>query len=138
MLRVDVTRLRQWKNQFLRARASKQCELRKYRVAAEFDRFIHAISSSARNGTQATDHDVVDWLCFLDTQRDGIAVVHTSACAEFGAKAWGKCSRTLGCVKRYAIGSLDNGYIIKLRAACSDLLRRGRECLHSTSQGIPR
>ena len=126
-LRVDTTRLRERKEQFLRARASKQSELRKHRVAAEFDRFICAMSGSARNWTQATDQDVVDWLCFLDTQGEGTTVVHAPRCVEFGSKTWGECTRTLGCAKRYASGSLDKGYISKLRAAYSELLGRGTE-----------
>lgn len=56
-------------------------------------------SPSARNWTQATDQDVVDWLCFLDTQGAGTTMVHTPACGEIGSKASDSRSRTHGCAK---------------------------------------
>ena len=136
-LQVDKTCLQQRKTQFLQARVSKQSELRKHQIAAEFDPFIHAISGAARNWTQATYQDVVDWLCFLDTQGDGTTVVHVPTCTEFDSKTWGGCARTLGCAKRYAAGSLDKGYIVKLRAAYSELLGRGTEWSPLDQSGNP-
>lgn len=69
-------------------RASKQSELRRHRVAAEFDRFLQAISASAQSLMPATDQDVVDCMCFLITRGDGAKpVVHAPSCAEGGAKA---------------------------------------------------
>lgn len=90
VLPINLSALRLRQEQFLQAHVCKQRELRKHRVALEFDRFLRSISASTRNWSQATDQNMVDGMCSLDTQGEGTTVaVHTPMCSGFGSKICG-------------------------------------------------
>ena len=123
-LQVDMSLLQGRKDQFLEARGLKVGELRKHKVVLDFDAFLKSTPTGAQSWIVATDEDVVNWLCFLDTHGNGTTVVHQHGCQEFGTKHWGSCSRTLGCTTRYAAASMEKGFVSKLRVAYADIWGR--------------
>lgn len=109
-VQVDMGILRNRKDQFLAVHGSKPSELGKHKVVLNFDKFLKSTSTGAQSWTVATDDNVVDRLCCLDTQGAGITVVHKPACSEFGYKHWDACIQTLGCARPYIVASLEKGW----------------------------
>ena len=62
-------------------------QVRKRRVADEFDAFVLVISAGSRGWTTATPDDVFDFLCYFDTQGKGTKLVHATTHAWQGYHA---------------------------------------------------
>ena len=81
-------------------------QLRKGKIADDFDAFMHAKSGGTRGWDSATDDDVFDWFCFLDTQGGGTKWVHSPQCPAVGSASKGACPKGASCTRRYAAESL--------------------------------
>ena len=56
----------------------------KKKTGDDFDACIQASSRGRKDWTTATDEDVFDWCCVLDSQRNGATWVHDSFCPRAG------------------------------------------------------
>ena len=83
---------------------------------------MRARSDQTRGWASATNVDVLDWLCCLDTQGGGTKAVHAADCAAVGSNTLEGCTPGSGCAKRYAAQSLDKGFVSKLKCAMSEVL----------------
>lgn len=117
---IDVKKLGQLKAAVLLASNKKRGQQRKCAVAGVFDAFILSRSGGRWGWATATDVGVFDWLCWLDSQGNGTKSVHAPTCTGIGSPAPNMCLKDRGCARRYAAGSIDNGYISKVRMAMSE------------------
>lgn len=91
---------------------------------------IHSISATSLKRIQATDEDVVDCRCYLDTQDEGFTIVPKPPSRdELGAQRWESPARTLGSAQRYATRSLEK---CRMPSICGGINRVAR-----TGGGLP-
>lgn len=91
------------------ALSAKAGQRQKCRAADSFDEFLLARTAGARGWESATDVDVFEWLCWLDSHGRGTKWVHVTSCAGIGSDSTQLCEEGRGCARRYAAGSLDKG-----------------------------
>ena len=68
----------------LEALVGKASQQRKCRVADNFDAFLRGRTSNERGWITATDVDVFEWLCWLDSHGNGTKLVHAVTCPGVG------------------------------------------------------
>lgn len=90
-------------------------EQRKCRVAEYFDAFLRTRTSNEKGWQTATDVDVLEWVCWLDSHGNGIKLVRVVTCPGVGLDDSSLCSNDGRCGKRYAAASLDKRRISKLK-----------------------
>ena len=66
------------------AMAERPGQRPKSKIADDFDAFLLARSGRGRGWTTATDDDVFDWACFVDSQGHGATWVHDRSCPGVG------------------------------------------------------
>ena len=103
---VDVQRLQSRRRNVLAAMEGRPGQVRKSRVADEFDAFVLVISAGSRGWTTATPDDVFDFLCYLDTQGKGTKLVHETSCPGVGRAGDDACLAGPSCARRYAAESI--------------------------------
>ena len=118
-------------------KADKGGQKRKCVVVAQFDAFMRARSQNARGWGGASDVDVQDYLCWLDSKGSGTTVVHARDCPEVGSKSLVKCEAAKGCSKRYAASSLEKGFTSKLKCGMAELLGKTRAWNDTEKTGNP-
>ena len=118
-------------------KADKGGQKRKCVVVAQFDAFMRARSQNARGWGGASDVDVQDYLCWLDSKGSGTTVVHARDCPEVGSKSLVKCEAARGCSKRYAASSLEKGFTSKLKCGMAELLGKTRAWNDTEKTGNP-
>ena len=84
-------------------------QVRKSRVADEFDAFVLVVSAGSRGWQTATLDDVFNFLCFLDTQGKGTKMVHEASCPGVGHAGDDTCLTGSSCAKRYVAESIRKG-----------------------------
>ena len=119
------------------AAAQNKGQKRKLVVADKFDAFMRARSNNARGWVSATTVDVVDWLCYLDSQGGGTKAVHDARCVAVGSDSLEHCLADSGCAKRYAAQSIDKGFVSKLKCAISEILRKSEPWNDQDKRGNP-
>ena len=124
-VQIDRAKLRARRDDVLAGIAVRPGQQRKCKIADDFDAFIRAYSEGLRGWESATDEDVFDWFCFLDSHGKGTTWVHDVSCPNVGSKTAVNCPATVKCAKRYAAESLDKGKAGKLKMAYRELLGRG-------------
>ena len=95
---------------------------RKLAVSEKFDAFKRTRSNQARGRSSATNEDVLDWLCWLDSHGGGTKAVDSTDCAAVGSKSLERCSPGRTCITRYAASTLDKGFASKFECALSETL----------------
>ena len=90
---------------------------RKSRVADNFDGFVRARTSNVRGWQTATDVDVLEWLCWLDSHGNGAKLVHSASCPGVGLDSDLQYHPSRHSKRRYAAASLDKGHASKLKCA---------------------
>ena len=100
---------------------------RKSKIADDFDAFLLAWSGGRRGWATATDEDVFDWACFLNSRGHGATWVHDRSCPGVGLSDEGTRLPGSGCAKRYAARSMDKAFISKLRMAMRENLGKVEE-----------
>ena len=85
----------------------------------------------------ATDNDVFDWACFLDSQGKGTTWVHDASCPGVGSTGREARAPTSGCAKQYAAGSIGTGFISKLRMPMKENFGKGRGLRSNRPAGEP-
>ena len=106
----------------LAALAGKTGQQRKCRVADEFDAFLRPRTNNGRGWQTATDVDVLEWLSWLDSHRNGTQWVHDGTCLGVGLDDSSQCMSDGRCTKRYAAASLDEVKLSKLKWAMIEQL----------------
>ena len=86
---------------------------RKVAVADQIDAFVRTRSRQLRHWTGADTDDVVDWLCWSDTQGGGTKAVHDADCPAVGTTTLERCPTESTCAKRCAAGPLEKGSLEK-------------------------
>ena len=117
--------------------AERPGQKRKSKIADDFDAFLLVRSGGRRGWATATDDDVFDWACFLDSQGHGTTWVHDRSCPGVGIADGGACRPDSGCAKRYAAGSMDKAFISKLRMAMREQLGKVEEWDPVEKKGNP-
>lgn len=84
----------------------------------------------------AADNGVFD-CCYLDSQRRGTTWVHNASCPGVGATGGEAGVPTSGCVKQYATGSIDRGFVSKLQMAWKEMLGRRDDWESIKNRGNP-
>lgn len=110
---------------------------RKRVVADKFDEFMMTRSNGIRGWESATDVDVLEWLCWLDSQGDGTKTVHAADCSAIGSGSMEQCQPGSACAKRYAAQSLDKGFVSKLKCAMSEILGKSEPWNDKEKRGNP-
>jgi len=100
-------------------------QVRKGVAASQFDSFLVSYSKGTRGWLDARPDDVVDWLCFLDSQGKGTKLVHRVDCPGVGSPNRSLCQPGNPCPKRYAADSLRKGFFCKVKMAYKEKLGRG-------------
>ncbi|CAM9728164.1 unnamed protein product [Pylaiella littoralis] len=95
---------------------------RKSSVADSFDGFVRARSAGARGWKTATDVDVFEWLCWLDSHGKGTKLVHAPTCPGVGTTSTSRCKLGSTCAKRYGAASLATGYVSRLKCVLMEQL----------------
>ncbi|CAN0564276.1 unnamed protein product, partial [Ectocarpus sp. 12 AP-2014] len=108
---VDLPKLRERREYVLAKMANRPGQQRKSRVADEFDSFVLSLSDNRRGWKTATDSDVLDWCCYLDSQGHGTTLVHAPSCPHVGSATKIGCPSGCGCATRYAAGSLHKSFV---------------------------
>ena len=93
-------------------RASRSAAQKK--KADDFDAVIQASSGGPKDWTTATDQNVFDCCCVLDSQGNGATWVHDPFCPCAGLTHGDACPPGSGYTKRYAARTSDNGLVFKL------------------------
>ena len=114
---VDVAKIQARRHQVLAAMEGRPGQLRKSRVADEFDAFVLVISAGCRGWTTATPDDLFDFLCYLDTQEKGTKMVHEASCPGVGPVGDNACQEGSLCARRYAAESLRKSFVSRLKMA---------------------
>ena len=117
---VDVEKIQARRHQVLAAMEGRPGQLRKSRVADEFDAFILVISAGCRGWTTVTPDDLFDFLCYLDTKGNHTKMVHEASCPGVGRVGDNACWEGSLCVRRYAPESLRKGFVSKLKMAMKE------------------
>jgi len=117
---VDVQKMQARRHQVLTAMEGRPGQVRKSRVADEFDAFVLVISAGSRGWTTATPDDVFDFLCYCDTQGKGTKMVHVTSCPGVGRPGDDACLEGSACAKRYAAESIRKGFVSKLKMAMKE------------------
>ena len=76
--------------------------------------------TGSRGWTAVTPGDVIDLLCYLDTQGKGTKMVHEACCPGVGRGGDDACREGSSCAKRYAADSLRKGFVSKLKMAMKE------------------
>ena len=95
----------------LEALAGKADPQRKCRVADNFDAFIRARTSNERGWVNATDVDVFEWLCWLDSHGNGTELVHAVTCRGWNGTVARNADQGTKCRERFVAASLDKGQV---------------------------
>ena len=119
---IDADRLAARKEAVQVASANTAGQRRKSAVADKFDAFLRAHTAGSRGWESATDADVHDWLCWLDSHGNGTKVVHAVDCVAIGSNSLDSCSAGSTCAKRYAAQTLDKGFVTKLKRVMVEIL----------------
>ena len=106
-------------------------------MADQFDTFVRELPHDIRGWESATDVDVFDWLCWLDSHGKGTKVVHSPNCLAVGDTATSNCSLGDSCPRRYAAQSLDKGFVSKLKRAFSEILGKTEPWDNKEKRGNP-
>ena len=114
---VDVGKIQARWHQVLAAREGRPGQLRKSRVADEFDAFNLVISARSRGWATATPDDLFDILCYLDTQGKSTKMVHEASCPGVGQVGDNACREGSLCARWYATESLGKYLVSKLEKA---------------------
>ena len=122
---IDVPSLTARRAFVTTAMAGRAGQIRKDKMAGDFDLFLRTLTSGQRGWESATPDDVFDWLCYLDTQGNGTKLVHDRSCPGVGTSDETACAPGGACGKRYAAASLQKGFVSKLRMAYKESLFRG-------------
>ena len=112
---VDADKIQARRSQVLAAMEGRPGELQN--LADEFDSFLLAYLAGSRGWTTATVDDLVDFLCFRDTQGKGTNMVHEASCPRVGRAGDDECREESSCARRYAAESLRKGCVSKLKMA---------------------
>ena len=83
---------------------------------------MRARTSNVRGWQTATDVDVLEWLCWLDSHGNGTKRVHIARCPGVGSDSDSQCRPGGRCKKRYATASLDKGHASQLKFAMMEQL----------------
>lgn len=102
-------------NEVLAAVGGTAGQQRKSSVADNFNGFVRVRSGNARGWKTATDVDVFEWLCWLDSHGNGTKLVHAPVCPGVGTDSSTHCKLGGKCAKRYGAASLATGYVSKLK-----------------------
>ena len=94
---IDESRLAARKAAVALATSHNAGQKRKLRVSDKFDAFISARSTQARGWASATNQDVLDGLCWLDSHDGGTKAVHSPNCAAVGPESLERCSPGSSC-----------------------------------------
>lgn len=119
---IDFGKLRARGDHVLSTMSSRRAQQRKCTVADEFDAFVLSASGQRRGRRQASDQDVFDYLCFLDTQGGGTKWVHERTCPGVGTRNDTQCLPGSECAKHYAAASMQKGIVSKLKMAIKEQL----------------
>ena len=103
---VDVEKIQARRYHVLAAMEGRPGQLRKNRVADEFDAFVLVISAGCWCWTTATPDDWFDFLCYLDTEGKGTKMVHEASCPGVGRAGDDACREGSLCARRYTSESL--------------------------------
>ena len=106
---VDADKIQARRSQVLAAMEGRPGELQN--LADEFDSFLLAYLAGSRGWTTATVDDLVDFLCFRDTQGKGTNMVHEASCPRVGRAGDDECREESSCARRYAAESLRKGCV---------------------------
>ena len=87
------------------AAAQNKGQKLKLAVAEKFDAFVRARSNNARGWASATNVDVVDWLCSLDSQGGGTKAVHDAGCVAVSSDSLERCLADSDCARRQRAGA---------------------------------
>ena len=68
---INFAQLRERRQLVEAAMQGRAGQLRKGKVADDFDAFMHDNSGETRGWDSAMDEDVLDWFCFFDSQGGG-------------------------------------------------------------------
>ena len=134
---IDFDALRARGDQVLSAASNRRAQQRKCAVADGFDAFILSATEQRRGWKQASDRDVFDYLCFLDTQGSGTKWVHDRACPGVGTTHGRDCLPNSPCAKRYAAASMQKGIVSKLKMAMQEQLGKDSSWDPATRSGNP-
>lgn len=108
--------------------ANRPGEVRKAQVVQKFDAFLRSYTNGLRGWEEATPDDIFDWLCYLDSQGQGTKVVHNRSCPGVGTDDESACDPgDPVCGKRYAAGTLDKSFVVKLRMEYRQSAHRGED-----------
>jgi len=118
---IDESKIAGRKASVALATARNGGQKRKLAVSEKFDAFMRTRSKQARGWSSATNADVVDWLCYLDSHGGGTKAVHSAECAAVGSKSLDRCSPGSTCATRYAANTLDKGFASKLKCAFAEI-----------------
>ena len=119
---IDESKIAGRKASVALATARNGGQKRKLAVSEKFDAFMRTRSKQARGWSSATNADVVDWLCYLDSHGGGTKAVHSAECAAVGSKSLDRCSPGSTCATIYAANTLDKGFASKLKCAFAEIL----------------
>lgn len=133
----DCALLESRKADVLAAIAGRKGQQRKSEVADQFDGFMRARSNNRRGWATAAPMDVFEWACWLDTEGEGVTLVHVFTCAGVGSLEETHCVVGGGCSRRYAAKALEKGRISKLRMAMVESLGKSAERDPIAQQGNP-
>ena len=134
---IDTDKLQARRAAILAKVETRPGQQRKSKIADEFDAFILSYSGGRRGWSDATADDVFDWCCFLDSQGRGTTWVHDAACPGVGSTEGEACTPISGCSKQYAAGSIDKGFVSKLRMAMREILGKVEDWDPVQKQGNP-
>lgn len=95
--------------------SDKDRQPRQSKVIDAFGRSRRPRSTSVCGWEEASPAHVVEWLCHLDSQGKCTKSVHAQRCPEIGRDTLSRLDRSLGCTRRYALGSLDKSLASKLK-----------------------
>ena len=109
---VDVEKIQARRHQVLAVMEGRPGQVRKGRVADEFDAFVLVTSAGSRGWTTATPDDLFDFLCYLDnTQRKGAKMVQEAYFPRVGRVDDDACREGSLCARRNATESLRKGFV---------------------------
>ena len=124
---IDTEKLQARRTSLLAKLDGQPGQQRKSKIADDFDAFLLAYLDGYREWETATDSDVFDWCCYLESQGRGTTWVHDASCPEVGSMGKEACAPTSGCAKQYAAGSISRGFVSKLRMAMKEMLGKGEQ-----------
>lgn len=122
---IDYDLLRTRRSHVQAAMEGRPGQVRKAKVARDFDAFIRVHSGGRIGWEAAAPMDVFDWLCFVDTHGKGATVVHTLQCPGVGTSGAQDCAPGRPCPKHYAAESLRVSFVSKLKMAYREELGKG-------------